>query len=148
MPRDTERDQGLRVADQESRVPGLIAGNYTARGAIASGIPNRAGSPRGCLLPQPSAESIDGRVVAGAMPTNDPEGVCVGQRMFEWPVQAPAVQVLRDQRGDAERDAVPGDGRLLGQIDARENRPPGRSEERRVGKECVSPCRSRWSPYH
>src|SRR3546814_1385020 len=35
-------------------------------------------------------------------------------------------------------------------------RPPGvaqhldgrRSEERRVGKECVSTCRSRWSPYH
>src|SRR3546814_11381563 len=23
-----------------------------------------------------------------------------------------------------------------------------RSAERRVGKECVSPCRSRWSPYH
>src|SRR3546814_14742517 len=23
-----------------------------------------------------------------------------------------------------------------------------RSEERREGKECVSPCRSRWSPYH
>src|SRR3546814_14763822 len=23
-----------------------------------------------------------------------------------------------------------------------------RSEERRVGKGCVSPCRSRWSPYH
>ena len=28
----------------------------------------------------------------------------------------------------------------------RRNRP--RSEERRVGKECVSTCRSRWSPYH
>src|SRR3546814_20634507 len=26
--------------------------------------------------------------------------------------------------------------------------PPYRSEERRVGKECVSTCRSRWSPYH
>src|SRR3546814_3061932 len=25
---------------------------------------------------------------------------------------------------------------------------PHRSEERRVGKECVSTCRSRWSPYH
>src|SRR3546814_5307357 len=25
---------------------------------------------------------------------------------------------------------------------------PIRSEERRVGKECVSTCRSRWSPYH
>src|SRR3546814_12347448 len=24
----------------------------------------------------------------------------------------------------------------------------GRSEERRVGKECVSTCRSRWWPYH
>src|SRR3546814_16774918 len=28
-------------------------------------------------------------------------------------------------------------------VDAQE-----RSEERRVGKECVSTCRSRWSPYH
>src|SRR3546814_4941346 len=26
--------------------------------------------------------------------------------------------------------------------------PSERSEERRVGKECVSTCRSRWSPYH
>src|SRR3546814_11682108 len=25
---------------------------------------------------------------------------------------------------------------------------PSRSEERRVGKECASTCRSRWSPYH
>src|SRR3546814_13166376 len=25
---------------------------------------------------------------------------------------------------------------------------PGRSEERRVGKECVSTCRSRWAPYN
>src|SRR3546814_15500968 len=25
---------------------------------------------------------------------------------------------------------------------------PHRSEERRVGNECVSTCRSRWSPYH
>src|SRR3546814_20474232 len=25
---------------------------------------------------------------------------------------------------------------------------PQRSEERRVGKECVRTCRSRWSPYH
>src|SRR3546814_12901068 len=24
----------------------------------------------------------------------------------------------------------------------------GSSEERRVGKECVSPCRCRWSPHH
>src|SRR3546814_12927165 len=28
------------------------------------------------------------------------------------------------------------------------SRLPSRSEERRVGKECVSTCRSRWWPYH
>src|SRR3546814_2427383 len=28
------------------------------------------------------------------------------------------------------------------------SRPSSRSEERSVGKECVSTCRSRWSPYH
>src|SRR3546814_5731730 len=30
----------------------------------------------------------------------------------------------------------------------RDAAPAARSEERRVGKECVSTCRSRWSPYH
>src|SRR3546814_10722604 len=46
---------------------------------------------------------------------------------------------------------------LYGKIEAREGRKMGhvtrvsnapRSEERRVGKECVSTCRYRWSPYH
>src|SRR3546814_2818491 len=32
--------------------------------------------------------------------------------------------------------------------DGRSGHRPRRSEERRVGKECVSTCRSRWSPYH
>src|SRR3546814_8800406 len=34
------------------------------------------------------------------------------------------------------------------QLVGNENLDHGRSEERRVGKECVSTCRSRWSPYH
>ena len=29
-----------------------------------------------------------------------------------------------------------------------ETKTTSRSEERRVGKECASMCRSRWSPYH
>src|SRR3546814_12963932 len=33
-------------------------------------------------------------------------------------------------------------------FDHRERLRPQRSAERRVGKECVSTCRSRWSPYH
>src|SRR3546814_1743866 len=35
-----------------------------------------------------------------------------------------------------------------GYTTGREVRAELRSEERRVGKECVSTCRSRWSPYH
>ena len=34
------------------------------------------------------------------------------------------------------------------QPDADMEKPQGRSEERRVGKECRIGCRSRWSPYH
>src|SRR3546814_1358536 len=38
--------------------------------------------------------------------------------------------------------------RLERGIERREEAEHDRSEERRVGKECVSTCRSRWSPYH
>src|SRR3546814_6560089 len=38
-----------------------------------------------------------------------------------------------------ERDIALSQAHELGEL---------RSEERRVGKECVSTCRSRWSPYH
>src|SRR3546814_9580271 len=47
------------------------------------------------------------------------------------------------RRVDAERSGL---------SDGQNGRPSpvsrSRSEERRVGKECVSTCRSRWSPYH
>ena len=36
----------------------------------------------------------------------------------------------------------------LGLLDGKTIAIIGRSEERRVGKECSEPCRSRWSPYH
>src|SRR3546814_11952571 len=62
---------------------------------------------------------------------------------------------LRPLRLDV-RDAADVEERLLGDVvvvalDDRVERLDGlldRSEERRVGKECVSTCRSRWSPYH
>src|SRR3546814_14896561 len=40
------------------------------------------------------------------------------------------------------------DGRITGRRGRNRVAPFVRSEERRVGKECVSTCRSRWSPYH
>src|SRR3546814_8911845 len=51
------------------------------------------------------------------------------------------VQVLEEgvHSGDAS-GVVPSSFRILRDL--------LRSEERRVGKECVSTCRSRWSPYH
>src|SRR3546814_16945531 len=41
--------------------------------------------------------------------------------------------------GEGQRLGLRGEGGAVGDR---------RSEERRVGKECVSTCRSRWSPYH
>ena len=41
--------------------------------------------------------------------------------------------------------------KLIAQLQAEQSRRTGvstRSEERRVGKECLRLCRSRWSPYH
>src|SRR3546814_1188130 len=54
--------------------------------------------------------------------------------------------VERSARHHREQGDVGGGeaGRARGRIAAL----GGRSEERRVGKECVSTCRSRWSPYH
>src|SRR3546814_20978838 len=43
-------------------------------------------------------------------------------------------------RPTKKRAPVPVPSSITGGVD--------RSEERRVGKECVSTCRSRWSPYH
>src|SRR3546814_7246894 len=51
----------------------------------------------------------------------------------------------------AERQVKQGCRGLVGNIPRAEQVQCGaehRSEERRVGKECVSTCRSRWSPYH
>src|SRR3546814_16623278 len=44
--------------------------------------------------------------------------------------------------GDAQAAATEQAGGGLAGFNA------SRSDERRVGKECVSTCRSRWSPYH
>src|SRR3546814_13376860 len=47
-----------------------------------------------------------------------------------------------------ERGSEPGFAGLIRMIAGQQVSVQSRSEERRVGKECVSTCRSRWSPYH
>src|SRR3546814_10599780 len=46
--------------------------------------------------------------------------------------------------------APPSDQRASGEetVHSGKSKERSRSEERRVGKECVSTCRARWSPYH
>src|SRR3546814_9171879 len=50
--------------------------------------------------------------------------------------------------GIATAGAFTGNIVNAGAIAIEGNDSAGRSEERRVGTECVSTCRSRWSPYH
>src|SRR3546814_19690203 len=73
-----------------------------------------------------------------------PHRLGVERRQFlTEPDGAPAGRLDEPQDGAAE-------GRLAaaGLADDAEGLAGLRSEERRVGKECVSTCRSRWSPYH
>src|SRR3546814_11879079 len=70
------------------------------------------------------------------------EGKRLGQQFRECVGIRPAAA-----RHDVEQ---PGAGAILALALAGDSgaRVHLRSEERRVGKECVSTCRSRWSPYH
>src|SRR3546814_2074636 len=70
----------------------------------------------------------------------------IGCRRMRKRLGSPYVDTLRSVYGD-----------LSGEIDfvtywwarcAEQVANGSRSEERRVGNECVSTCRSRWSPYH
>src|SRR3546814_20492098 len=62
-----------------------------------------------------------------------------------------AVRKLADDFESKVRDVVDGVTNASGQVQVTAqsmSHTAERSEERRVGKECVSTCRSRWSPYH
>src|SRR3546814_3952965 len=62
-------------------------------------------------------------------------------RISDW-----SSDVCSADLGQRRRGAEPAPGLAGARRQAPARKP--RSEERRVGKECVSTCRSRWSPYH
>src|SRR3546814_2660216 len=69
------------------------------------------------------------------------------------PHRATLSQAAGDRRGDLERRADPRSRRAGAWLErwrgmAGNSVADRRSEERRVGKECVSTCRSRLEPYH
>ena len=90
----------------------------------------------------------------------DPARVRVGQYRAALPCgrpeRLPGLQARLDQGLDFPGE-VPGANRAAAEVTSRGDRHASlvsdpdallRSEERRVGKECASMCRSRWSPYH
>src|SRR3546814_15756471 len=81
-------------------------------------------------------------------------------RISDWSSDVCSSDLLHARcRPSPDRGSVPSPARWTGNH-RQPGRPPSerplrlpaterrRSEERRVGKECVSTCRSRWSPYH
>src|SRR3546814_16691146 len=76
-----------------------------------------------------------------------------GTRQHRRDKDAKAPEAL--ERGESEEISHRHARAAANEAAAREPDRPGakpptdlRSEERRVGKECVSTCRSRWAPYH
>src|SRR3546814_16021057 len=77
------------------------------------------------------------------------------QKLLHAPCGLPDPLLVLDQRDPHEPLAFLTKARARRHRDARLGQQPfgefhrtQRSEERRVGKECVSTCRSRWSPNH
>ena len=85
-----------------------------------------------------AVEGVQHRDVAAADEAHRPVDRLADREGGEDGAVRPGRHVDHDERTRALRQAVVTSG---GDV-------PSRSEERRVGKECVSTCRSRWSPYH
>src|SRR3546814_12031413 len=96
-----------------------------------------------CLF-QPDLRAMDGAVDGNAVALPSAGAVATFGRApsLERPTASARLRSLaRDLSGDG--DLVVDLGRDIGSANWWR-----RSEERRVGKECVSTCSSRWSPYH
>src|SRR3546814_8303367 len=66
-------------------------------------------------------------------------------RISDWSSDACSSDLVKRR---IKRDEKQGEGAVILDIATSLAYRIVRSEERRVGKECVSTCRSRWSPYH
>ena len=91
----------------------------------------------GILSPSPLSLTLPAHVLP--LKNKKTWGAWVAQSV-EWPTSA---QVMISQLTSSS----PASGSVL-TAQSLEPVSDSRSEERRVGKECASMCRSRWSPYH
>src|SRR3546814_19205291 len=104
-----------------------------------SSIDLNGGEVRGMVGRNGAGKSSLGQILAGLLtPTEGAVHMETGARsvrrglVFQNPEHQFVAETVRDEL-------------IASFFPTRQDR---RSEERRVGKECVSTCRSRWSPYH
>src|SRR3546814_13634769 len=108
-----------------------LAAIQAAEGCVIVGGSDQQGSP---------AIGTDIGLLIGQAPL----GVLVGDDPVELFAEADAVIDFTTPAATRRHAALAAQAALVYVVG-----PTGlRSEERRVGKECVSTCRSRWSPYH
>src|SRR3546814_12426458 len=93
---------------------------------------------------------------ASAVHTHMTNSRLTDPEVLEWrfPVLLESFEIMRGSGGRGRHRGGDGTRRRLRFLEPREvvilanrRRVPPRSEERRVGKECVSTCSSRWSPH-
>ena len=70
--------------------------------------------------------------------------IILGDGMADWPAESLGNKTLLQYSSTPYMDKLAAMGRTGRLVTVAPGFHPGRSEERRVGKE----CRSRWSPYH
>src|SRR3546814_19042445 len=63
-------------------------------------------------------------------------------------IKGDLLKIVNDQRGSSVSQYFTMESMRVDPQSLMSETTGTRSEERRVGKECVSTCRSRWSPYH
>src|SRR3546814_14049290 len=93
------------------------------------------------VLTTPLAAQETPAEAAAAAPAGEEAIVVTGSRIARETYDTPAPVI-----GVSSEDLIESGDSELSETLA--DLPQLRSEERRVGKECVSTCRSRWSPYH
>ena len=132
------------------------AGSASAEPVPAAGEVKAVAGKKICKVTDPLLDELSGIVAtkSGFVVINDSTPLATHKRVFFLNNSCKIVdRVSFSGAGplDTEDLILSPDGRTLWIADIGDNtkdRGTIRSEERRVGKECCTPCRSRWSPYH
>ena len=131
-----------------------LAARLTAEAEKRLGVKVTIGSAHWALLPRPTVVLNDFRtrqaqpVVIGQLTAHlkartllDRKPVFGRIEINDAVFPRNSVRVFQGTAGASKPDTGDGGSVLMERLELR-------SEERRVGKECCTPCRSRWSPYH